>query len=113
MDGLTVEKVGGITDVANEFLPNDYSLFQNYPNPFNPSTLISYALPKASLVTVKIYDMLGREIRTLINGQQNAGVNSIQWNGENNYGSKVSSGTYIYMLKAGDFTLAKKMILLK
>ncbi len=113
MDGLQVEKIGGITDVAGELLPTTYSLFQNYPNPFNPSTVISYALPKSTLVSVKIYDMLGREVKSLINQVQNAGINNITWNGKNNYGAKVASGTYIYMIKAGEFYQAKKMILLK
>ena len=113
MDALQVEKIGGITGVETELLPSSYSLFQNYPNPFNPTTLISYALPKSSSVTVKIYDMLGREIKTLVNADQNAGINTVQWNGDNNYGAKVATGTYIYMIKAGDFYQAKKMILLK
>ncbi|MCB9249409.1 MAG: T9SS type A sorting domain-containing protein [Ignavibacteriales bacterium] len=90
-----------------------YALFQNYPNPFNPTTLISYALPRSGSVTLKIYDMLGREVKTLVNAEQNSGVNTVQWNGDNNSGSRVSSGTYIYMIKAGEFTQAKKMILLK
>jgi hypothetical protein len=90
-----------------------YELFQNYPNPFNPSTIISYALPRASFVTIKIYDMLGREVKTLVNSEQNAGILNVQWNGENDFGSKVSSGAYIFMIKTGDFFQAKKMILLK
>ncbi len=113
MDALEVRKANEVTNVKDQFIPVSYSLFQNYPNPFNPTTLISYALPKTSHVSIKIYDMLGREVKTLINTEQNAGVNSIQWNGDNNYGSKVSSGTYIFMIKAGEFTQAKKMILLK
>jgi flagellar hook assembly protein FlgD len=90
-----------------------YDLQQNYPNPFNPTTLIRYAIPNASHVTIKIYDMLGREVKTLVNSEQNAGFQTVQWNGENNFGSKVASGAYIYMIKAGDFFQAKKMILLK
>ncbi|MBI9070409.1 MAG: T9SS type A sorting domain-containing protein [Melioribacteraceae bacterium] len=113
MDALEVENIGSTTDVANEILPFDYKLSQNYPNPFNPSTKISYALPKASFVTLKIFNMLGQEVKTLVSSEQNAGVNIIQWNGNNNFGSKVSSGTYIYTLKAGDFYQARKMILLK
>ncbi|MCA9380803.1 T9SS type A sorting domain-containing protein, partial [Candidatus Dojkabacteria bacterium] len=114
MDALEIKKIGSeITGVENQVLPVDYALFQNYPNPFNPTTLISYALPRSGSVTLKIYDMLGREVKTLVNAEQNSGVNTVQWNGDNNSGSRVSSGTYIYMIKAGEFTQAKKMILLK
>jgi len=114
MDALQIIKANDVTNIHDkEFVPVKYTLFQNYPNPFNPSTIISYALPKSSLVTVKIYDMLGREVKTLVNEEQNLGVNTIQWNGDNNYGARVSSGTYIYRIKAGDFIQAKKMILLK
>jgi protein involved in polysaccharide export with SLBB domain len=112
-DGLTVEKINDVTGVGDEFLPTDYALYQNYPNPFNPSTIISYALPKQSNVTVKIYDMLGREVKTLVDDFKNAGMHEITWNADNNYGSKVSSGTYIYVIKAGEFYQAKKMIMLK
>ncbi|KUG25997.1 hypothetical protein ASZ90_004177 [hydrocarbon metagenome] len=113
-DALTIKKANTVTDVeGDQFLPTDYSLFQNYPNPFNPSTVISYALPEHSVVTIKIYDMLGREVKSLINEEKNAGVHNITWNAENNYGSKVASGTYIYTIKAGKFYQAKKMIMLK
>ncbi len=113
MDALEIKIANDVTAVKDQFLPVDYSLFQNYPNPFNPSTLISYALPQASYVSVKIFDLLGREVKSLVQTEQKAGINSVQWNGENNYGSKVSSGTYIYMIKAGEFSQAKKMILMK
>ena len=112
-DGLTVEKISEVTGVKNEFIPTTYTLFQNYPNPFNPSTVISYTLPKASFVTIKIYDMLGKEIKMLVNDIQSSGVNYIQWNGDNNSGSKVASGTYMFTIKAGDFIQSKKMMLLK
>ena len=112
IDHLSLE--GAVTSVAlNDNTPLTFALDQNYPNPFNPSTIISYALPQASHVTIKIYDMLGREIKTLVNSEQNAGILNIQWNGDNNFGSKVSTGAYIYMIQAGDFFQAKKMILLK
>ncbi len=111
---MTIKKANTVTDVEqDQFLPTDYALFQNYPNPFNPSTVISYALPEHSVVTIKIYDMLGREVKTLINEEKNAGVHNITWNADNNYGSKIASGTYIYTIKAGKFFQAKKMIMLK
>ncbi|MFZ2323036.1 MAG: T9SS type A sorting domain-containing protein, partial [Ignavibacteriaceae bacterium] len=113
LDQLQIKK-NGVTDVSKETeVPTNYNLSQNYPNPFNPSTIINYSLPKSSFVTIKIYDMLGREVKTLINSEQNSGTHNIQWNGDNNFGSKVSSGTYIYSIRTGDFYQAKKMILLK
>jgi hypothetical protein len=101
------------TGVEDEFLPVTHNLFQNYPNPFNPSTIISYAIPNVSYVSLKIYDMLGREVKTLVNSEQNIGTHSVQWNGDNNYGNKVSSGIYLYKIVAGNFIMTKKMLLLE
>ena len=112
MDVLEVIKADP-TGVENEFIPVTHNLFQNYPNPFNPSTIISYSLPNVSFVSLKIYDILGREVRTLVNSEQNIGIHNIQWNGDNNYGNKVSSGIYLYKIEAGDFIMTKKMLLLK
>ena len=94
-------------------MPIDFTLSQNYPNPFNPSTVIKYALPEASFVTLKIYNMLGQEIKTLVSGDKSAGVYNVQWNGKDNYGSPVASGTYIYRVIAGSNVVSKKMILLR
>jgi len=94
-------------------LPKNFELSQNYPNPFNPSTQISYSIPKSSLVSIKVYNMLGQQVRTLVEDQKNAGTYNIQWNGDNDAGVKVSSGTYIYRIVTGSFVQAKKMILLK
>ncbi len=88
--------------------PQSYVLNQNYPNPFNPVTKINYALPKSGLVTLKIYDVLGREVMTLVNEMKSAGNYSIDFNGTN-----LSSGIYFYSLKSGDFTAVKKMTLIK
>jgi hypothetical protein len=112
MDVLEVKKAPP-TSVEDEFLPVSHNLFQNYPNPFNPSTIISYSIPNVSFVSLKIYDILGREVKTLVNSEQNTGIYNIQWNGDNNYGSKVSSGIYLYKIEAGNFMMTKKMILLK
>ncbi len=113
MDQLQIKK-NGVTDVNNQLeIPTNYDLAQNYPNPFNPSTIISYSLPTSSNVRLVIYDLLGREVKTLINNEQNAGNYKVQWNGDNNFGSKVSSGTYIYTIRTGDFYQARKMVLLK
>lgn len=94
-------------------LPLDYILFQNYPNPFNPSTTVKFQVPQTSDVIVKIYNMLGQEIRTLFTGQVQRGTYSVQWDGLNESGAKMSSGTYIYRMKAGEFIQSKKMLLLK
>jgi hypothetical protein len=115
-DELQVEVINTVTDVKNnEVVPASYTLYQNYPNPFNPSTIISYTLPEVSRVTLKIYDMLGREVKTLINNEQPAGAYRVNWNGDNNFGSKVASGIYIYRIEAGSgkFIQTRKMILLK
>jgi len=100
----------GISPVS---IPITYVLHQNYPNPFNPITTLSYDLPEDALVNITIYDMMGRQIRTLINNQQTAGYRSVQWNGTNDNGSPVSAGLYLYTIQAGDFRQTKKMVLLK
>src|SRR5208283_873651 len=79
-------------------LPNQYFLSQNFPNPFNPTTQISYTIAKASNVTLTIYDVLGREIATLVNGKNEPGNHSVGWNALN-----VPSGVYFYRIVAGDF----------
>jgi photosystem II stability/assembly factor-like uncharacterized protein len=88
-------------------------LLQNSPNPFNPSTTIKFYIPNISDVTIKIYDILGREVNTLINQQTTAGYHNVYWNGKNNRGEDVSSGVYLYRLTAGSFSETKKMNLLK
>ncbi len=100
-----------LTDVKKEdSLPTQYALYQNYPNPFNPSTVISWQLAADSYVTLKVYDMLGREVATLVNEYKIAGKYNSQFSIRN---SQLSSGVYFYTLKAGDFVQSKKMILLK
>ncbi|MCX6151271.1 MAG: T9SS type A sorting domain-containing protein, partial [Ignavibacteriales bacterium] len=113
-DDLTVKVIGNTTGIeTNKIIPVKFAVEQNYPNPFNPSTTISYSLPENSYVTVKIYNMLGREVKTLISSQQNSGVYNVIWNGDTNSGEKVSSGAYIYRVEAGKFNQVRKMILLK
>ena len=94
-------------------LPMVFVLYQNYPNPFNPITKINYDLPEQSDVTITIYDMLGRQVKTLVNQTQDAGYKSIIWNATNNYGKPVSAGIYLYQIHAGDNMQTKKMVLLK
>ena len=88
--------------------PKTFSLLQNFPNPFNPATKISYTLAKASNVTLKVFDILGRQIATLVNGKNEPGEHSISWNALN-----VPSGVYFYRIVAGDFVQTQKMILMK
>jgi hypothetical protein len=90
-----------------------FELEQNYPNPFNPSTTISYSIPKDALVSLKIYNMLGEEVKSLFDGRQKAGFYSSIWSGDNNAGNKVSSGTYIYVVKYNDQVQSGKMTFLK
>jgi len=87
---------------------NKYSLSQNYPNPFNPTTQINYTLEKSGLVTVKVYDILGKLVATLVNEQQNPGLHTINFNA-----ARFTSGVYIYQINSGSFTSTKKMILVK
>ncbi len=100
---------GILTNVDEENpMPYKYSLHQNYPNPFNPSTIIEYEIPEVSFVTVKVYDVLGNEVITLVNEEKPAGNHRIQFDG-----SQLSSGIYFYQLTAGTFVQNKKMILLR
>jgi len=92
----------------NHSIPSSISLNQNYPNPFNSSTTISYTIPKSGIVELKLYDLLGREVTTLVNRKQIAGSYRVQFDGKN-----LSSGTYFIRMKAGDFVKTQKMVLLK
>ena len=94
-------------------LPAEFALHQNYPNPFNPQTKIRYDLPENSMVNITVYDMLGREVNTLVNQVQDAGFKSIIWDATNGYGKSVSAGIYLYQIQAGDFMRTEKMVLLK
>jgi hypothetical protein len=94
-------------------IPITYVLHQNYPNPFNPITTLSYDLPEDALVNITIYDMMGKQTRTLINNRQAAGYRSVQWNGTNSTGQPASAGLYLYTIQAGDYSQTKKMVLLK
>jgi hypothetical protein len=102
---------GGVTFVNEGTLPGvpeNYSLSNNFPNPFNPTTRIRYSIPNVSRVLVKIYDVLGNEIETLVDQEKPAGTYELNWNAEG-----LPSGVYFYQLKAGEFIQTKKMILLK
>lgn len=94
-------------------LPTEYSLSQNYPNPFNPNTSVQFTVPNTSDVIIKVFDMLGQEVRTLFAGEVERGTYTVNWDGMNNNGAKMSSGSYVYRMTAGDFVQSKKMILMK
>ncbi|QOJ30418.1 MAG: T9SS type A sorting domain-containing protein [Ignavibacteriales bacterium] len=94
--------------VEDELTADSYALAQNYPNPFNPATTIKYSIQKAGLVTLRVYDMLGREVATLVDQEQNAGVYSVQFNA-----SGLASGIYLYKLESGSFTKTNKLMLIK
>ena len=94
-------------------VPKDFMLLQNYPNPFNPETTIRFQLPKAIKVKVVVYNINGRIVKTLADGRKNAGYYELHWSGQNNTGSRVSSGVYYVRLEAGDFKATKKMLLIK
>ncbi len=108
IDSMDVYFNNGISSVDNNNVPTKYYLSQNYPNPFNPSTLIKYQLPVSDNVTLKVYDVLGNEITTLVNEFKPAGSYSISFDA-----SKLSSGIYFYRLQAGNYVETKKMLLLK
>jgi len=95
-------------ELISDAVPSKYALSQNYPNPFNPTTTISFAIPEAGSVTLKIFDMLGREVTTLVNEDKTSGVYNASFDA-----SQLASGTYIYTLRVGEFQQSKKMILMK
>ncbi|MFQ5753345.1 MAG: FlgD immunoglobulin-like domain containing protein, partial [bacterium] len=107
---LVVTSVAGGDDSS---LPREFALYQNYPNPFNPDTQISYDLPKSTDVSLKIYNLMGQQVKTLVDEAQPAGQHIIRWDGTNNFGTRVASGVYVYVIKAGDFVQSKRMTLLK
>ncbi len=101
---------GGVTWVEdnNSPFPEEYSLYQNYPNPFNPVTKINYELPADGMVTIKVYDIIGREVKTLVNNFKTKGRYEVMFDASN-----LSSGLYIYEIKSGDYKASKKMTLIK
>jgi hypothetical protein len=94
-------------------LPEDFVLRQNYPNPFNPDTWISYGLPESSPVTLKIYNITGQLVNTLVDEEQAPGVYRVHWSGIDLHGAQVASGIYFCRLKAGDFGKNIKMVLVR
>ncbi|MBI5731569.1 MAG: T9SS type A sorting domain-containing protein [Ignavibacteriales bacterium] len=95
-------------DEKKNNIPQEYELNQNYPNPFNPTTTINYQLPENSFVTIKVYDMLGKEVATLVNENKSAGYHRVNFNA-----GKLTSGVYVYTITANNFVQSKKMLLMK
>ena len=108
--GLTVTGMGSQDEAL---LPKEFALHQNYPNPFNPKTRVRYDLPDNENVTIIIYDLLGRQVKQLVDSYQEAGFKSIIWDATNDFGNPAAAGVYLYNIQAGDFIQTKKMVLLK
>ena len=107
----------GIVEDASDYSSSQrvsgFDLLQNYPNPFNPSTVIKYQVLASSNVVIKIYDILGNEVKTLVNESKPSGNYTVTWNGDNNFGQKLTSGVYFYRMESGSFVKTMKLMLLK
>lgn len=119
-EGGEVPVCGCVNDWGNhgktktaEILPSEFRLYQNYPNPFNPTTTISYDLPFASNVMLKIYNLMGQHVTTLVDDYQDVGHHQVRWNGADGKGNPVVSGIYFYIIKTDVFEKSKKMLLIK
>jgi hypothetical protein len=110
--GLSKESEGGEFAPGPE-MPVTYALEQNYPNPFNPTTTITYQLPEQRDVTLVVYNILGQVVKSLVQNVQSSGTYAVRWDGTNDHGTGVSSGVYIYRLKAGNFVQSRKMMMLR
>jgi flagellar hook assembly protein FlgD len=94
-------------------MPDQFQLFQNYPNPFNPTTTIRYSVPRLSDVKITIFNILGQKVRSYHLTQQSAGTYNLNWDGRNENNQTVASGMYIYRMKASEFTMVRKMLLIR
>jgi PKD repeat protein len=110
---ISIDGSYAMNSFAETLIPEVFVLHQNYPNPFNPVTILRYDLPENSIVNITIYDMMGREVKTLVNQTQDAGYRSVVWDATNDYGKPVSAGIYLYQIQAGEYIQTKKMVLLK
>ena len=108
-----IDYVATMTEEILNNIPSVYSLSQNYPNPFNPITKMNYALPKRSRVIISVYNVLGQEVTTLLNKEQDYGYHTVTWNGTDRVGKQVASGVYFARLTAKNFSQTKKMLMLK
>jgi len=103
----------GLDDPPRNYLPTSSQLFQNYPNPFNPKTVISYQLATGSDTELKIYNLLGQHIRTLVSTTQPEGSHQVEWDGKDDFGKDVASGVYVYQIKSNNFIDSRKMLLIR
>jgi len=110
---VNLELIESLENAPENIIPRDFALSQNYPNPFNPVTTIQYSLPKTTFVNLTIYDLLGREVKTLLNGIEQPGIKQIKWNSTNNTGKMMASGIYLLRIHTEEFTKSKKMVLLR
>lgn len=114
---LVLDAAGGVNPILDvqplDLKPKSFGLDQNYPNPFNPATQIAYRLPEDSHVRLSIFNILGQQVRTLVNGRVAAGAYSVAWDGKDQVGRQAASGIYLYRLEAGQFSAIKRMTLLK
>jgi hypothetical protein len=109
-----VGRIGFVTGIKEQSrLPLEYALSQNYPNPFNPETRIRYELPQSSRVALKIFNMLGQEVRTLVNEFKSAGSFDVLWDGKDNSGQRMPNGVYLYRIETDGLVQSKKMLLLQ
>ncbi|MBK6773612.1 MAG: T9SS type A sorting domain-containing protein [Ignavibacteria bacterium] len=110
-NGAILKLTDAVTEVStvNSLVPSEYTLEQNYPNPFNPTTTINFSIPKSSIVSLKVYDALGKEVATLVNEFKNAGNYSADFTATSN----LTSGIYFYTLTSENFTSTKKLMLVK
>ena len=104
----TVDLITSVEQITDDGLPKEFRLEQNYPNPFNPTTTIQFAVPKTSIVTIKIYDVIGREVATLIDDEYQPGQYKVVFEA-----GQLATGLYIYRIQAGDFRETKKLMLVK
>jgi len=112
--GTTFNEVQGLSNTNNQRpIPASYKLLPAFPNPFNPITTLRYNLPGNSIVNLVIYDMLGKQVKTLVDQAQEAGYRKVVWDATNDYGKPVSAGIYLYRIQVGEYISTKKIVLLK
>jgi len=110
---IEASEVAKATAVEENVIPEKISLYQNYPNPFNPETRISFDIPQKGNVKLTIYNIIGSEVRSLVNNDLEQGTYHVTWNGKDNFGRPVASGVYLYKLESNNNSVTKKMNLIK
>jgi len=108
-----ISQVLGLLTTETKIVPSDFKIFQNYPNPFNPTTFLRFNMEREGMVSVTINDIHGRIVKTLLNGPQVPGYNTVQWNATSDNNELVSAGTYFYTVRVEGKTKSKKITLLK